>query len=204
MREFIENFMNDFGTIAVFLLIFIENLFPPIPSELILTLGGFLTASTSMTLISVTVAATVGSVCGALVLYYIGKWFGKARLYRIIDKYGKYLTLKAEDLDRAVNWFEKRGVMTVFFCRFIPLLRSLISIPAGLTHMNMPLFIVLTTIGSAIWNITLIFIGQQLGENWDAVLSYMDIYSYVIYGILIIVVLFAIYKLIQRQRNNQA
>ena len=157
-----------------------------------------------MTLISVTVAATVGSVCGALVLYYIGKWFGKARLYRIIDKYGKYLTLKAEDLDRAVNWFEKRGVMTVFFCRFIPLLRSLISIPAGLTHMNMPLFIVLTTIGSAIWNITLIFIGQQLGENWDAVLSYMDIYSYVIYGILIIVVLFAIYKLIQRQRNNQA
>lgn len=204
MREFIENFMNDFGTIAVFLLIFIENLFPPIPSELILTLGGFLTASTSMTLISVTVAATVGSVCGALVLYYIGKWFGKARLYRIIDKYGKYLTLKAEDLDRAVNWFEKRGVMTVFFCRFIPLLRSLISIPAGLTHMNIPLFIVLTTIGSAIWNITLIFIGQQLGENWDAVLSYMDIYSYVIYGILIIVVLFAIYKLIQRQRNNQA
>lgn len=204
MREFIENFINDFGNIAVFLLIFIENLFPPIPSELILTLGGFLTASTSMTLISVTVAATVGSVCGALVLYYIGKWFGKARLYRIIDKYGKYLTLKAEDLDRAVNWFEKRGVMTVFFCRFIPLLRSLISIPAGLTHMNMPLFIVLTTIGSAIWNITLIFIGQQLGENWDAVLSYMDIYSYVIYGILIIVVLFAIYKLIQRQRNNQA
>lgn len=204
MREFIENFMNDFGTIAVFLLIFIENLFPPIPSELILTLGGFLTASTSMTLISVTVAATVGSVCGALVLYYIGILFGKARLYRIINKYGKYLTLKAEDLDRAVNWFEKRGVMTVFFCRFIPLLRSLISIPAGLTHMNMPLFIVLTTIGSAIWNITLIFIGQQLGENWDAVLSYMDIYSYVIYGILIIVVLFAIYKLIQRQRNNQA
>lgn len=204
MREFIENFMNDFGTIAVFLLIFIENLFPPIPSELILTLGGFLTASTSMTLISVTVAATVGSVCGALVLYYIGKWFGKARLYRIIDKYGKYLTLKAEDLDRAVNWFEKRGVMTVFFCRFIPLLRSLISIPAGLTHMNMPLFIVLTTIGSAIWNITLIFIGQQLGENWDAVLSYMDIYSYVIYGILIIAVLLVIYKLIQRQRNNQA
>lgn len=196
--------MNDFGTIAVFLLIFIENLFPPIPSELILTLGGFLTASTSMTLISVTVAATVGSVCGALVLYYIGKWFGKARLYRIIDKYGKYLTLKAEDLDRAVNWFEKRGVMTVFFCRFIPLLRSLISIPAGLTHMNMPLFIVLTTIGSAIWNITLIFIGQQLGENWDAVLSYMDIYSYVIYGILIIAVLLVIYKLIQRQRNNQA
>lgn len=150
MEQWITQFMEQYGYWGIGLLIFLENIFPPIPSEIILTFGGFMTTQSGLGYTGVLVTSTIGSVVGAIVLYGIGAWIGERNLYRIVDKYGKILRLKTKDLDKTIQWFEKYGYWTVFFCRFVPLLRSLISIPAGLTRMNIPLFILFTTVGTII------------------------------------------------------
>jgi membrane protein DedA with SNARE-associated domain len=176
--------MGKFGYFGVFLLIMIENLFPPIPSELILTFGGFMTTYSEMTRVGVIAAATVGSIVGAMVLYCIGTLLDVARLEKIVDRWGKWLRLTRKDVHRADAWFDKYGPWTVFFCRLVPLVRSLISIPAGMSNMNFPLFLLLTAVGSLIWNTVLVLLGAAVGENWESVLSYMDVYSTIIYSLL--------------------
>src|SRR5699024_11420015 len=122
-------------------LIFFENIFPPIPSEIILTFGGFMTTLSNLNFIGVTLTSTVGSVVGAIVLYGIGAWIGERNLYKVVDRYGKIIRVKRSDLDKTLQWFEQYGYWTIFFCRFVHLLRSLISIFAGLTRMFMPLLL---------------------------------------------------------------
>ena len=166
MQEMVIEIMNNFGYIGIFLLIAIENIFPPIPSEVILLFGGFMTTSTDMNVIGVIIASTLGSLVGAIALYYIGKILNKERLKKIItSKYGKLLRLTPEDIDKADNWFDTKGNKTVFFCRFIPLIRSLISIPAGMSEMPMKKFLIYTIAGSAIWNTALTIAGSIVGEN---------------------------------------
>lgn len=184
MEEWIMQFMEEFGYFGIFLLITLENLFPPIPSEVILTFGGFMTTQTEMGVLGVVAVSTTGSVFGAIILYGIGMLLDVSRLERIVEKYGLILRLKKKDIHKADEWFDKYGVWTVFFCRFIPLIRSLISLPAGMSGMNFVTFLLLTTLGTLIWNVVLVSIGAALGDSWETIVGYMDIYSNVVYAML--------------------
>lgn len=194
MEEFILSMMNQFGYIGVFLLIAIENIFPPIPSEVILLFGGFMTTYSELNIIVMIIFATLGSLIGAIVLYYIGKILNKERLKKIIDgKIGKILRLKNSDIDKADEWFDKKGNKTVFFCRFIPIVRSLISIPAGMSEMPLGKFFLYTTTGSLIWNTVLIIIGAIVGEKWESILNIFDTYSNIVLVLLVIIFIVGVY-----------
>ena len=172
MQEFIINIMNICGYIGVFLLILLENIFPPIPSELILLFGGFMTTYTKLNIIGMIISSTLGSLIGALLLYKIGTIFSKEKLKILISgKLGRVLKLKNSDIDNANKWFTNEGKKTVFFGRFIPLIRSIISIPAGINKMNISKFITYTLLGSVIWNLVLIILGHIVGRNWKAILK---------------------------------
>ena len=188
MQELILEIIEQFGYFGVLFLIAIENVFPPIPSEVILLFGGFITTYSKLNIIGMVVAATMGSVIGAIILYYIGKIFHKERLKKIVSgRLGKVLMLKPDDIEKADNWFDNKGHKTVFICRFIPLIRSLISIPAGMSEMPMPKFLLYTTLGSLIWNFVLILIGNKVGENWTSITKIFDTYSNVILVMAIII-----------------
>ncbi|MBC1518011.1 DedA family protein [Listeria welshimeri] len=184
METWITGIMADFGYICIFLLIMVENLFPPIPSEIILTFGGFMTTVSSLNVVMVIIVATLGSVVGAILLYKVASYFGKERLTKIVLKYGRILRLKESDIERAESFFLKYGSWAVFLCRMIPLIRSLISIPAGMTKMKMSRFLVLTTAGSLLWNTVLIGLGALLGESWNEIVVFMDSFSTIIYSII--------------------
>ncbi|MBC2351786.1 DedA family protein [Listeria welshimeri] len=184
METWITGIMADFGYIGIFLLIMVENLFPPIPSEIILTFGGFMTTVSSLNVVMVIIVATLGSVVGAILLYKVASYFGKERLTKIVLKYGQILRLKESDIERAESFFLKYGSWAVFLCRMIPLIRSLISIPAGMTKMKMSRFLVLTTAGSLLWNTVLIGLGALLGESWNEIVVFMDSFSTIIYSII--------------------
>jgi len=152
------------------------------------------------------VAATLGSLLGAIVLYYIGKILNKERLKKIVSgKVGKVLRLKEKDIDMADHWFDTKGNKTVFFCRFIPIVRSLISIPAGMSEMPMAKFLLYTTVGSAIWNTVLIVIGNRVGENWESILGVFDQYSHIVLILLILIfVLFIVWFYTKKQKKKKA
>lgn len=167
MEQFIVNVMEDFGYPGMALLIAVENLFPPIPSEVILTFGGFLTTRTALDVWWVVVWATLGAVAGALALYGVGRALGGERMRALLaGPWGKRLGFDAEAADRAAGWFEKKGAKTVLFCRCVPILRSLISIPAGMARMNLVRFLLYTTAGSLVWNAALVHLGAAAGESW--------------------------------------
>lgn len=180
MQEIILDIINQFGYLGIFLLITIENIFPPIPSEVILTFGGFLTTYTNMNVWGVIIAATIGSVVGAIILYIIGRILNAERLARLFDsRLGKLLRLKKEDARKAERWFLKHGNKAVFFCRFVPIVRSLISIPAGVAKMQFCSFLILTIIGTFIWNVVLVFLGRIAGNAWETIANYVDFYTMV-------------------------
>jgi membrane protein DedA with SNARE-associated domain len=192
MDLWIKEFIEQYGYWGVFLLIALENIFPPIPSEVILTFGGYMTAQTNLTVQGVIASSTVGSVFGAVILYQLGVVLNVNKLEVVVERYGRFLRLTKEDLYRADAWFDKYGIWTVFFCRFIPLIRSLISIPAGMAKMNFWLFISFTTLGTILWNTLLINLGARVGENWEVIGERMDQYSnylYLIFAILLIVII---------------
>lgn len=189
MQNFIINIMNNFGYFGIAFLIAIENVFPPIPSEIILTFGGFMTLTTNLTIIGVIISSTIGSVLGSTILYLVGRLLTKERLYKLVDgKIGKVLRFKRDDIDKSEDWFSKKGKLTVLFCRFIPIVRSLISIPAGMTRMEFPLFLIYTKIGSAIWNTVLTYLGAVAGNAWESIVKYVNSFSKVILVILVLVV----------------
>lgn len=195
MQEFVMSFMNHFGYFGVFLLVAIENIFPPIPSEVILLFGGFVTTYTKLNIILMTLFATLGSLVGAILLYYIGKIFNYEKLQKLVSgKIGRILHLKKDDITRADKWFNQKGNIAVFFCRFIPLVRSFISIPAGMNKMNIVKFIIYTTIGSLIWNFVLILLGAKTKENWTSILKLLNTYSiFIVIILLLLLILITIY-----------
>ena len=207
MENVIIDIMNSYGYLGIFFLIMIENVFPPIPSELILTFGGFMVISSNMTIFGVILAATIGSVAGAFILYFIGKLLNKERLIKIVSsKYGKLLRVKPKDIESADKWFDDKGNITVLFCRFIPIVRSLISIPAGMSDMPLFKFFLYTVIGSAIWNTALVCVGAFAGDKKDEILAIIDSASHIILIILIIaIVIFIIwfYKRQSKKSNKQ-
>lgn len=204
MQEFIINIMNSYGYIGVFLLILIENIFPPIPSELILLFGGFMTTYTKLNIIVMIISATLGSLIGALLLYKIGTIFDKEKLKILISgKLGRVLNLKNSDIDNANKWFSNEGQKTVFFCRFIPLIRSIISIPAGMNKMKISKFITYTLLGSVIWNLVLIIIGHIVGRNWKAILKIFKLYSRFALLLLFISLMILIIKYYKNKSKEQ-
>ena len=191
MQELIISIMNQLGYFGIAALIAVENVFPPIPSEIILTFGGFMTLTTNMTIIGVIIASTIGSVIGATILYLVGRLLTKQRLYKLVDgKLGKILRFKRKDIDKSEEWFSNRGKSTVLFCRFIPIVRSLISIPAGMTKMKFSLFIIYTTIGSIIWNTVLTYLGSFAGNAWTNVAACVDDFAKIV--LVVLVLLFGI------------
>jgi len=185
MQDWMIHFMDQFGYFGVALLIAIENIFPPIPSELILTFAGFMTTYTGMNIWMAALFATVGSVAGAIVLYSVGRLVPVEKLERIIVKWGHVLGCKPEDVQRAGNWFVRRGTSAIFFCRFIPIVRSLISIPAGMARMGRGEFLLYTACGAAIWNTVLVCLGAFAGAGWERVVKYTDAYSYAVLAVLV-------------------
>ena len=187
MQETIVGIMNHWGYLGVFLLVAVENIFPPIPSEVILLFGGALTATAlggKLGMVGMIVAATLGAVS----LYYIGKILKVERLKKLVSgKPGKVLRLKPADIERADSWFDNKGNITVLFCRCVPILRSLISIPAGMSEMPMGRFLVYTVLGSAVWNTVLVVIGHNLGDNWQSILGFFDKFSDIVLAACVVV-----------------
>ncbi len=200
VQAWITDFMEQFGYIGIFLMIALENIFPPIPSEVILPFGGFMTTYTSLTVPGVIVAATAGSIVGAIVLYGIGRLLSVERLERIVDRWGGWLRVKPEDIAKANRTFHRYGVWAVFFGRMIPLVRSLISIPAGMAKMNIGLFVWLSVLGTLIWNTILISVGAALGQSWGKVSEVIGAYADVVYIIIAIVIVVAVVRFWKRRR----
>ncbi|WP_010098822.1 DedA family protein [Ornithinibacillus scapharcae] len=186
MQEWITNIMEQFGYVGIFFMMALENVFPPIPSEIVLPFGGFMTTYSDLTVTGVIITATCGSVLGAIILYGIGLLIDVERLEKIVDRWGHIIRIKKEDIHKADKWFDRYGYWTVLFCRMVPLIRSLISVPAGMSNMNFTLFLLFTLIGTLIWNVILIMIGVVLGENWSSILEFMDMYSTITYGLIAI------------------
>lgn len=204
MQQFILHIIEQFGYFGVFFLILIENVFPPIPSEVILLFSGFFSSYTSLSVFYMILASTLGSFLGAIILYYIGKIFNKERLKKIVNgRFGKILFLKENDIDKADEWFDNKGNKSVFFCRFVPIVRSLISIPAGMSEMPMGKFIIYTICGSMIWNTVLICLGYRLGSNWEYVLTILDKYQMVVIVILVIIFGYVIIKFYRKKRKSK-
>ncbi|MBD3107020.1 DedA family protein [Bacillus sp. AGMB 02131] len=204
MESWIIDLIDQYGYWGVFFLIALENIFPPIPSEVILTFGGFMTNSTGLSIVGVIMTATIGSVFGAVILYGIGLLLDVERLEKLIDRYGKILRLTKDDIYKADAWFDRYGIWTVFFCRVVPLVRSLISIPAGMSNMSFGLFLLFTTLGTLIWNTILVNVGAAVGSNWHDIVQYMDMFSNVVYVILMLLFLLAViwYMRKRKERRN--
>lgn len=194
MTKWILNLIYSTGYFGIVLLMFIENVFPPIPSEYIMPLAGFLVAEDKFSLTGVILAGTLGSVLGALPLYFFGKKVGEEGLKKFADNYGKWLTLSREDIERANVWFEKYGAIAVFLCRLVPGIRSFISIPAGINKMNLISFLFYTTLGSAIWTAILASAGYFLRANFREVEEYLDYVSFAVFGTIILLYLWRIFK----------
>ena len=178
MNDWILQLMNTYGYFGIAFLIMAENLFPPIPSEVILTFAGFFTTYTTLHLPGTILSATIGSLLGAVILYAFGKLLSPSKMDSLISsKVGKTLRLKKEDIQKAMDWFDSKGNYTVFLCRFIPIVRSLISIPAGMANMHFPRFLWLTAWGSFLWNTLLIFLGAWAGSSWQKAARYFGNYT---------------------------
>ena len=170
MQEAFLAFINQFGYVAVAALILLENVFPPIPSEVILPMAGFLVLDSSMSLPGVIIAATAGSTLGAFILYGIGRLISRERLATLFDtRLMRVLGFKGSDVERAIGWFDTRGQVTVLICRCVPVVRSLISVPAGTAEMGLAKFALLTAVGSAVWNTVLCSLGYAAGNAWQSV-----------------------------------
>lgn len=197
MQDMIVQIMNQFGYMGVCFLIAVENIFPPIPSEVILTFGGFMTTYTRLTVPGVIIFSTLGSTIGAILLYWAGTVLNQERLEKLLNgRVMRILGFEKEDVEKTLKWFDKHGKKAILFGRCVPIIRSLVSIPAGMAGINMPVFLTYTMIGSTIWNIFLVSLGAILGASWEVVLVYIQKYAAFIKAALIIGALYLIIRFV--------
>lgn len=197
LSEWILMVMDKLGLVGVALMMFLENVFPPIPSELIMPAAGFAAAIGEFSLISVIIAGTIGSVLGALPLYYLGSRLDETRLIRLTERYGKYLLITPKDIISAQAWFDRHGKTVVFFGRMIPAIRSLISIPAGMARMSLLPFLMLTAMGSMIWSALLAYAGFVLGANYKKVGIYIESVSHYVVLLMVLIFSYLLYRRIK-------
>jgi membrane protein DedA with SNARE-associated domain len=199
---FVTDLMERLGSPGAGLAVALENLFPPIPSEIILPLAGFTASQGEMNLAAVIIWTTLGSVVGALALYSIGALLGRDRIRALA---ARMPLMKVSDIDRTEAWFARHGVKAVFFGRMIPIFRSLISIPAGIERMRVSVFVLYTTLGSLIWNTIFVMSGYVLGENWHRVEDYIGTFqNLVILAVVIAVGYFVVSRVISLRRERRA
>ncbi|WP_237206998.1 DedA family protein [Rothia nasimurium] len=198
--DWVISVMEAIGSPGVGLAVFLENVFPPIPSEVILPLAGFTASQGSINVVAAFIWATVGSLTGAYFLYYLGAAIGAHRLRKIA---AWMWLVKVEDVDNALAWFDKYGKASILIGRVIPGIRSLISIPAGIDRMNPLTFGLYTLLGSSIWNALLIYCGWVLGENWHAVEGVIDQYSKVVYALVALALVVVFIWLLRRARQEK-
>ena len=182
MAQWVMRMMSSAGNPAIVLLMFIENVFPPIPSELIMPLAGYMAGQGRLALAGIIIAGTIGSVLGALPLYAAGRKVGEKRLKELADRHGRWVTVSSDEIHQARKWFDRHGGLAVLFCRLVPGVRSLISIPAGIARMNLAAFLAYTLVGSAVWAGLLAWLGYVLGSNFRQVEKYLDPVSWAVLG----------------------
>ena len=200
LATWVQDVIESLGYLGVALLVIAENLFPPIPSEIVLPFAGFVARRGDGSVVVMVLAATVGSVVGALILYAIAAAIGPERIHSFVVRFGKWFGVKESDMVRAEEWFDRRSNAAVLIGRCVPLIRSLVSIPAGFRRMNFARFALLTAIGSAVWNISLIGAGAALGDQWDRVGDYVGIFQWVVIAALVAAVArFSLLKLRARR-----
>jgi membrane protein DedA with SNARE-associated domain len=193
--------MEQLGGPGAAFLIALENVFPPLPSEVILPLAGFTASKGSLNFFAAIIWTTFGSLVGALLLYQLGKWLGRDRIRHYA---AKLPLMKVSDINKAEDWFTKHENKAVLFGRMIPIVRSLISIPAGVEKMPIKLFIVYTTIGSLVWNTSLITAGYVLGEQWTLVERYVGVLQYLVIAIVLILVARFVFVRLQKIKTKKS
>ena len=196
----VTNVIETLGYPGLTVLVALENVFPPIPSEVILPLAGFLTGQGRFSFVLVLISSTLGSLIGALILYAIGVGLGRGGIRRLFEKYGYLALLTPEDLTRAEVWFDRWGPIAVFTGRLVPVVRSLVSIPAGYRRMPLVQFIPLTIFGSLIWNGALVSLGWAFGENWHAIEEYVGVLQYIVIAVVAILVLRFVWTRLRQRR----
>jgi membrane protein DedA with SNARE-associated domain len=204
MTEWIQTTMDSMGYFGIALLMFLENLFPPIPSELIMPLAGYVSAlpNGKLQLFPAILAGVIGTILGALPWYYASKTLGSKRLQQLADRYGRWMGISGQDIDKSSAWFQEHGNKAVFFGRLVPGIRTLISIPAGLSHMLFPPFLIFSTLGTTIWVSFLTLGGFFLGQNYELVEKYVGALSKPILAI--VVVGFLVWVIRRQRRRNRA
>ncbi len=199
MLDWITNTVNSLGYVGIALLMLLENIFPPIPSELIMPLSGFVVTQGKLDFTYVVIAGVVGSVLGALPWYYLGRVWGLTRIKKLADRYGKWLTISSKDIQKAKHWFDRRGKATACFSRIVPGVRTYISVPAGIARMPLLPFFFYSTLGTAVWISLLTYAGYILGANYDRVKQFLAPIS----GIVIVVLILGIITWIVKRKKNR-
>ena len=203
MKELMIILVERWGYLGVLFLIAVENIFPPIPSEVILTFSGFLTTYTAMGKWGVIWAATAGSLVGAMALYGVGRACSAEKLERLLNgKLGQILHFNGDEVHSAFAWFQEKGKTTVLICRCIPILRSLISIPAGMAGMSMAVFLPFTILGSFLWNVILVNLGVIAGGAWEEVVEKTGMLGQIVTWLLVAAVFFGTWLLMKRMKKK--
>ncbi len=193
LTGWVTDVIDALGYVGVAFLVALESVFPPIPSELVLPLAGFVAGRGDASLPGMIVAATIGSVVGAWILYGISAWIGPVRLRAFVVRYGRWFGIKEDDLTRAEVWFDRRSNVAVLVGRCVPIIRSIVSVPAGFRRMPLVLFTVLTAAGSLVWNVALVSAGAVLGENWERVGDVVSLFQTAVVVVIVGLVLWFVF-----------
>lgn len=192
MTDWIIQTISDLGYLGIFLVMLAESIFPPIPSELIIPFAGFAAANGTLNFLGVLAAATIGAVTGMLPWYFAGRLFGLERVKFLADRFGRFMAMNADEIDLAVGWFTRFGPVIVLFGRLIPLIRTLISIPAGLSRMRLPVFLLASGTGALVWNLFLTTAGYILHEHYEIIEVVLDPLSYAVLALVVALYLYRV------------
>lgn len=195
INDWVETIIRTLGYPGLGLATFLQTVFPPIPSELVLPLAGWMTLreDTGFTFLGAIIVSTIGAVAGALCFYGLGAWVNETRFRVLLRRHGKWFLMSERDLNVSLDWFQRHGESVVFFGRLMPLVRSLISVPAGFAHMHLGRFTLYTALGAGLWSFLLIAAGRMLGRRWDLVAEFLDRYQPVVIALVVLGVLGFIY-----------
>jgi membrane protein DedA with SNARE-associated domain len=200
LTGWVASVIDSLGAVGVALLVALENIIPPIPSEIVLAMAGYLSAAGRFNVVVIVLAATAGSLVGALVLYWLGAALGEERLKRWLDHIP---LVDRDDLENADRWFERHGRWAVLIGRLVPVVRSLVSVPAGANRMPLGEFVLLTTLGSGVWNTAMVGLGFTLGSRWQDVGKYSDLFNYAIFAIFAFMIVSWAVKKVRRRRARR-